>query len=283
MGRLGVPEPALLRRRATLVRALRTWLHDQGFVEIEVPVLVRSPALEEHLEALRVGEHGYLHTSPEFALKRVLASGLPRIFSLTPCFRAEEWGPLHATEFTMLEWYRIGTDYRGILEDCEALAGACAAALGVELPPARRATVAELWSELVGRPMPSDSTEMLRIWVTEVEPRLLQPTFVLDYPADQSAFAVVRGAVAERFELYWRGVELANAFTELLDPSELLERWTHSNEARIAAGRSPYPIDERLIEAVGRHPRAGGIALGVDRLAMLLLGVDDIRQLRVLG
>ncbi len=283
MNALGVPSPELLRRRAELVRAVRAWLWDHGFVEVEVPVLVRSPALEEHLEALQVADQGFLHTSPEFALKRVLASGLGRIFSITPCFRGEEWGPLHATEFTMLEWYRVGTDYRGILDDCEALVAACAETLGVDFPRPRRVTVAALWRELVDQPMPEDSDEMLRVWVTQVEPRLQEPTFVLDYPADQSAFAVVRGDIAERFELYWRGVELANAFTELLDPRELVERWTHSNEARRAAGREPHPIDQRLVEAVGRHPHAGGIALGVDRLAMLLLGVDDIRKLRVQG
>ena len=265
------------------MRALRAWLWDHGFVEIEVPVLVRSPALEEHLEALPVGDHGFLHTSPEFALKRVLAAGLPRIFSLTPCFRAEEWGPLHATEFTMLEWYRVGTDYRGILEDCEALVQACAASLGLEAPSFRRATVAELWDQHVGGEMPADSDEMLRAWVTHVEPALQEPTFVLDYPADQSAFSVIRGQVCERFELYWRGVELGNAFTELLDPTELVARWDKNNRVRSAMGRAPYPIDERLVQAVGRHPRAGGIAVGVDRLAMVLLGAQDIRELRVQG
>lgn len=260
------------------MRALRDGLHQQGFVEIEAPTLVRSPALEEHLEALRVGDL-WLHTSPEFALKRVLALGLPRIFSITPCYRAEEWGPLHSTEFTMLEWYRTGTDYRGIMQDCEGLLRAAARTIDLELPEFRHVTV----EEACGGPLPDDPTEAMRFWVNEVEQTLQQPTFVRDYPADQAAFATVRGTIAERFELYWKGTELGNAFTELLDPDELVQRWQANNRARQAAGRPPYPIDERVVAAVATHPRCGGMALGVDRLVMLLTGMPDIQHVRVDG
>ncbi len=260
------------------MRALREFLHGQGFVEIEAPTLVRSPALEEHLEALPVGDQ-WLHTSPEFALKRVLALGLPRIFAITPCYRAEEWGPLHSTEFTMVEWYRTGTDYRGIMEDCEGLVRAASESVGTELPEFRHLTVAEAYRG----PIPADPTEAMRLWVNEVEQTLQEPTFVRDYPADQAAFATLRGTIAERFELYWKGTELGNAFTELLDPEELVQRWQASNRARQTAGRSPYPIDDRLVTAVASHPRCGGMALGVDRLVMLLTGAKDIRHVRVEG
>lgn len=275
-------DPGLLRQRAALLHALRTWLRRHGYLEVDVPVRVRSPALEEHLEAFQVGEM-WLHTSPEFALKRVLASGLPRIYSLGPCFRDEEHGPHHSAEFTMLEWYRVGTDYRGIAADLEALCRSAGAALGVAVPAFAHLTWAQAWAAHVPHAVPDNAIEVFRSWVHHVEPALVAPTVVWDYPADQAAFATVRDGIAERFELYWRGIELGNAFTELRDPSELRDRWAACNAARDAAGRPPYPIDERLVSAVGSHGPAGGIAVGVDRLFQALLGLSDIHQGRVPG
>jgi len=268
------------------VRAIRERLWEQGFIEIEAPALVMSAALEEHLEALPVGgasPQRWLHTSPEFALKRVLAAGLPRIFSIGPCFRSEEQGPHHASEFTMLEWYRVGCDYRGIMDDLVALLGVTAASVGRALPEVEHLTVDEAYRRHSGGPADSDPVEAARTWVNDVELKLTAPTIVRDYPASEAAFSQVRGGIAERFELYWEGVELANAFTELLDPAELEARWAKNNLARVADRRPPHPVDHRLIEAVGRHPRCGGIAVGVDRLVMVLLGIDDIRDARVGG
>ena len=276
-----VPSSADLRARATLLGALRGWFTEHGFLEIDVPVLVRSGALEEHLEALAV-DGRFLHTSPEFALKRVLAAGLPRVYAITPCFRSEEHGRLHGTEFTMLEWYRTGVGYREIAEDLRGLLAVAASALDATLPPIDELTVAEAFARHAGG-RPEDPLEAQRSWVGEVEPRLDRPTLVWDYPADEAAFACVRGDVAERFELYWRGVELANAFSELGDGDELLERWQTNNTARARAGRPPHPVDERLVDAVRQHPRAGGIAVGVDRLLAVLLERDDIHSLRVGG
>jgi len=276
----GTPTVPVLRARAALLSALRAWLQHHGFLEIDVPVRVRSGALEEHLEALAVGEM-WLHTSPEFALKRVLAAGLPRIYAISPCFRGEEQGRLHATEFTMLEWYRSGVGYREIAEDLQGLLAAAAQAVGRTLPRVEHLTVAEAFSAAGGRP--SDPIEAQRLWVASVEPQLTAPTIVWDFPADEAAFATVRGGTAERFELYWNGVEIANAFTELTDATELRTRWARSNGAREAASRPPHPIDERLMRSVGTHPRAGGIAVGVDRLLAVLLERDDIHRLRVQG
>ena len=276
-----VPSTADLRARATLLGALRSWFASHGFLEIDVPVLVASGALEEHLEALAV-DGRFLHTSPEFALKRVLAAGLPRIYCITPCFRGEELGRLHGTEFTMLEWYRTGVGYREIADDLVALLAAAAAALAVRFPAVEHLSVADAYERHAGG-RPDDAIEAQRAWVAHVEPALVAPTIVWDYPADEAAFATVRGTVAERFELYWRGVELANAFSELGDADELRARWQANNRAREAAGRLPHPIDERLVDAVRHHPRAGGIAVGVDRLLAVLLGRDDIHPLRVGG
>jgi elongation factor P--(R)-beta-lysine ligase len=257
-------------------------MHLNGYLEIEVPVLVKSPALEEHLHPVRAG-NGYLHTSPEFAMKRVLAMGLPRIFSITPCFRDEEVGCHHGQEFTMLEWYRAGAGYREVMEECLGLLQDVAATVGVDIGETQTLTWAQAYVRYTGSEAPADEIEAMRVWVNDIEPKLQAPTFIIDYPANQAAFATVRGDIAERFELYWRGVELANAFTELLDPVELRERWSASGVARAEAGREPHPIDERVISAVSRHPRAGGIALGVDRLVMLLSGARSIHEVRLPG
>ncbi len=244
-------------------------------------MLVSSPAFEEHLHAVPVGDR-WLHTSPEFALKRVLAAGLPRIYSLGPCFREEEASPLHTREFTMLEWYRAGAGYREIMDEVESLLLHLARISGLGIPSVERVRWHEAFKHHAGG-IPDTDDEALRIWVEKVETRFLAPTIVYDYPASMAAFARVRGKVAERFELYWQGVELANAFTELLDSQELLRRWNHNNENRIAAGRTAYPVDERLLAAVAQHPQTGGIAVGWDRLVMLLLEAPDIQSVQVPG
>ena len=261
----------------------RTWFHLHGYLEINPPTAVRSPALEEHLFAPRVGEL-FLHTSPEFALKRVLAKGLPRVYSICPCFREEEWGPLHTSEFTMVEWYRAGCGYREIMDEVEELVTVVATQLDRPVPkPFRRMSYADAYVEYTGKRAPEDGIEEQRVWVNDVEPHLIEPTFIVDYPAKDAAFAATRGDVSERFELFINGVELANAFSELLNPDELLVRWTRNNRSREESGRQGHPIDERVLEAVARHPRAGGVALGFDRLLMVLLGLSDIREIQIPG
>lgn len=255
-------------------------MHAWGYLEMQVPVRVRSPGMERHLHGMAAGDH-WLHTSPEFSLKRVLAAGLPRIYFLGPCFRDEESGPLHTTEFTMLEWYRAGAGYREIMAELEALLTAACQALALSTPEFVHTTWHDAFQRHVGQPAPKDTDEALRLWVERVEPALIEPTLVRDYPADMAALSSVRGEICERFELYWKGVELANAYSELTDPKEAEKRWTKENEAREEANRAPHPVDARVIDAIGRHPQSGGIALGVDRLALVLLGLSDIRETRL--
>lgn len=258
------------------MRALREHLWAEGFLEVEPPVLVDGPALEATLEPVRA-EGGYLHTSPEFALKRALALGLPRIFALTPCFRGEEWGPLHGREFTMLELYLANTSYLDLVPVVESLVAAGAAAVGVPAPRFARRTVAELFGGVV----PEDDDAFFRAWVERIDPALVEPTFVLDWPARQAALATVRGTVAERVEVYLGGLELGNGFTELLDGEELRARFEASAAARRADGREPHPVDEGVIAASATMPRCAGIAIGVDRLVMALTGARDIAEVRL--
>lgn len=267
---------ALLRARATVLRALHTTLWAEGFVLLEPPVLVSGPALEENLEAVACGG-GFLHTSPEFALKRAVAAGLPRLYAITPVFREEELGRHHAREFTLLELYLQNANYLDLIPLVEALVHAAADALGVARPAFSRTTVAALF----GGAVPDDDDTFFRRWVEAIDPTLTAPTWVLDFPARHAALAEVRGEVAERLELYLGGLELANGFSELRDGDELRRRFEASAAARRARGRVPHPTDEGVIAATARLPRAAGIAVGVDRLVMALTGARDIRDVRL--
>jgi lysyl-tRNA synthetase class 2 len=266
--------PELLRSRATVLRALRQWFDAHGYLEIHTPLLVPSPALEEHLEAVKVGDR-FLHTSPEFAMKRVLAAGLPRIYQIGPCFREEEAGVHHAREFTMLEWYRAGAGTAELMDEVEALIGTAAEALG-QAPPlfTRRAIDSLIKDE-------GDPDAWFHTWVDRVEPTLTAPTIVHGYPPWQAALARIRDGRADRFEVYLGGIELGNAFAELLDAQELRDRWQASSAARAKAGRPPHPVDEAFLDAVARMPRCAGIAIGIDRLIMALTGAAHIADVQV--
>ncbi len=267
---------ALLRARAAVLSALRATLGREGFLEVQPPVLVRSPALEANLEGVACAD-GFLHTSPEFALKRVLAAGLPRIYAMVPSFRSEEAGRHHSREFTMLELYLNNANYLDLIPLVEALVLAAAAALGVAIPNFTRTTVAELF----GGDTPPDDDEFFRRWVTEVDPRLTAPTWVLDFPARHAALAEVRGDVCERLELYLGGLELANGYSELRDGVELRRRFAQSAKVRLESGRSPHPTDEGVISASDRFPRTAGIAIGIDRLVMALTDTSDIADVQI--
>ena len=190
---------------------------------------------------------------------------------------------MHTREFTMVEWYRAGAGYLELIDDVKEVVSACATTLGTVLPPFETWSYADLFERFGGGVAPEDPLERQRVWVNDIEQRLNAPTFVTDYPADEAAFSEIRGPIAERFEFYFKGVELANAFSELRDPVELRDRWEANNAARERQGFAPHPIDERLVQAVGAHPRAAGIALGLDRLVYVLCNLDDIRQSQIPG
>ena len=288
-----------LRARAVALAATRRWFERNGYLEIPTPSLVESPAMEEHLFAV-AAEGGHLRTSPEFALKRVVASGLPRVYELGPCWREDEHGPWHRREFWMLEWYRAGASLTDLMDEVESLVEAVAEALHRPVPsPWRRATVRELFAERTGiDPLTASTADLssrddnwddafFRRWLEDVEPTFTGALFVRQWPASQAALSTVRtdgnAPYAERFEAFLHGVELANAFHELIDPIEQRRRFELSNEARRAAGHPPHPVDEALIQAVGRMPKTSGIALGFDRLVAALCGWPSIGTGRVDG
>lgn len=285
----------VLRLRATLHKRIRAFFDERGFLEVDTPAVVPSPGLDVHLSAFDVrdvdGSHiGWLATSPEYQMKRLLARGADRIYQLGKSFRAEEQGKLHEREFMMLEWYRANASSDDVMHDTETLVHHLATALRSDLSdelcePWPRLTVAEAIEEYAGAqsvPLAEDEEQFFRVWVEQVQPRLgvEGPVFVTRWPASMASLARLHpDGTADRFEAFYRGVELCNGFGELTDPTEQRARFEADRSKRRALGKPVYPIDERFLEALrAGMPRSGGNALGVDRLLMLLAGADTIQD-----
>lgn len=312
-----------LETRGRVLRAVRDVFAARDFVEVETPALQRSPGLEPHLKAFatmldRPGEGSvpmFLHTSPEYAMKKLLVAGVPRLFQLTHCFRNGERGATHHPEFTMLEWYRAGAAYLDLIDDCQALLRAAGAALfswqGHVCDPHaawQRLTVAEAFARHCGidilatgesvealaaaaqplgiAPHHGDSWEDLffRIFLAAIEPKLGigAPTVLYEYPIAMAALARAKPGdprLCERFELYVCGLELANAFGELTDAAEQRQRFARDQATKRALYGETYPVDEDFVAALqfGLPPSAG-IALGFDRLVMLAAGASHIED-----
>lgn len=309
--RLGPERATRLRQRAAIAAAIRRFFDGRGFLEVDTPLVVPSPGMELHLRAVPAGRGDWLITSPEYHMKRLLAGGLEKIYTVCKCFRGEEAGAHHNREFTMLEWYRAWDTLDTIARDTEELVASCAEAIGgaavdVE-PPWERMPVADAMEQWAGvRVRGDEEPEVLRerviaagidvgqarawddvffcAFVDRVDPaiaRRARPLLLVDWPAPLAALARRNpdGATAERFEAYVGGLELANAFGELTDAAEQRARFEAEVAARAARGLDVYPIDDKLMAALAEGiPDAGGIALGVDRLAMVLTGARDIRE-----
>ncbi len=306
------PRRAALRLRSELLGATRQFFRDREFLEIEAPVLVRSPGLEVHIRAVEAGG-GYLSTSPEYALKRLLVAGLERVFSLGKCFRAEERGAHHSVEFSMLEWYRANQSLEAIETDCEELIRSLSSGSLVvgakEIDTAadwKRLPVRDLFADCASIEMRGDESDesflakvraaghdvgsatafddvFYTVWLDKIDPLLARqsvPVFVTDWPSRLAALARENpndGSVVERFELYIGGVELANAFGELTDAATQRARFEQEQRERAARGLPVYPIDEKFLAALEEGmPPSAGVALGFDRLVMLLAGAASI-------
>jgi lysyl-tRNA synthetase class 2 len=306
---------ARLRHRSAMLARLRAFLAERGFLEVQTPLLSDEMIPELHIDPFTVGggapEKGtvplFLQASPELPMKRLLTQGLPAIYEITRSFRRGERGRWHHPEFTIVEWYRAGdrlADGMQLLDElCQAVAGA---------PPAVRTSYAEAFrryadvdphgasceeleeaAKHLGVPIPEvlrrgDRDEWLNVLLAmRVEPQLgtAAPEMLFDYPASQAALAAtaVRDGgveVAERFELYWRGVELANGYHELTDGAALRRRLIAVNAARVADSRAALPLPERLLTAMENPgmPACCGCALGFDRLVALACGAGSIDE-----
>lgn len=297
----GVPPLRNLALRSRALDAIRAFFRAHGFLEIETPVRIPAPALELYIDALSAGQGAWLRTSPELHMKRLLAAGCNRIFQIGPCFRAGEQGRRHNPEFTMLEWYRAQAGYLDILADCEELLRQVVMVAtgrtqllyrGVMIDlaaPWPRLTVREAFRRYAGwDPVAAYDADRFDLdMVNLVEPALPRdrPCVLMDYPVPAAALARIRADdqnVAERWELYFGGLELANAYGELVDGAVQRTRFEACATARRCLGKEIYPLDESFLRAleVGLPP-CGGIALGVDRLMMLLCDTDDIMDVRM--
>jgi lysyl-tRNA synthetase class 2 len=321
---------ANLAARGRILAAVRNFFADGGFIEVETPALQVSPGMEPHLRAFatilndpRAGmsRSRYLHTSPEFAMKKLLAGGETRIWQLCHVFRDGERGATHHPEFSMIEWYRAGATYRELMDDCETLLRRCQSqppltwhgATADANRPFERLTVVEAFrryvnidileaapdparpdlallaaaAETIGiAPHPGDDWEDLyfRIFLEHIEPHLGigAPTILYDYPVSMAALSRRKPddpRLAERFELYVCGLEVANAFSELTDPAEQRARFVADQARKQSLYGETYPIDEDFLAALEHGlPDCAGIALGFDRLVMLCTGASDIEE-----
>jgi lysyl-tRNA synthetase class 2 len=292
-----------------MLAAIRSFFAKRHVLEVETPALspagVTDPAIESVVATVRSlgSARQYLHTSPEFAMKRLLAAGSGDIYQLCRVFRDDELGRWHQPEFTLLEWYRVGWDERALMtEVAEVVATACAAAGRNSPAPVVRMTYAQALERALGAPPEAPAPELLRLLaakgidapsglehdavldlafgtvvVAGFDPDAL--TLVCDYPATQAALARLKPTsppVAARFEAFSGGIELANGFHELTDAAEQRRRFVSERERRIASGRHAPPLDEQLLAALPSLPDCAGVALGFDRLVALATGKHSV-------
>lgn len=272
----------ILERRAAIVRGIRRFFDERDFVEVETPVWIAAPAPEEHIDCPPVAEGGYLRASPELQMKKLLAAGMERLYQIGPCFRAGEKGDRHNPEFTMIEWYRRNATYLDIQKDLEELFSS----LSSSPVSFTVLTVREAYRDFAEWD-PWEKWDQDRFdfdMATKIEPAIQQMgggVFLRDYPPQAASLALLRGDVAERWEFYWEGIELANCFTELCDAAEQKRRFEKAKEARKLLKESDYPIDCEFIDSLPLIKSAAGVALGVDRLVMVLTGFKKITDIRV--
>ena len=285
-----------LKVRARTIEGIRRFFRRRDYLEVTTPVRIPAPAPEPHIDAVPSGGW-FLQTSPEIAMKRLLSAGYGKIFQICPCFRAAERGSRHLPELTMLEWYAPEVDYLHMMAECEDLLLFLSRHLGrgdkilyrgktIDLcGPWERITVDEAFLQYTGH----SAGEALRRGTFDeemafsIEPALRKdrPVILHDYPASQAALARLKPgdpAVAERFEIYIGGLELANAFTELTDPEEQRERFIRDREERKKSGKTDYPLPEPFLRELEHMPPSSGVALGVDRLVMLFTGAAAIDE-----
>ena len=297
----------ILKERAKIVGAIRRFFDDQGFVEVETAVRIPAPAPEEHIDCPPVVGGGYLRASPELQMKKLLAGGMDRIYQIGPCFREGEKGSRHNPEFTMIEWYRRKADYLDIRNDLEILvsrlfAGNREQGTGnrLDLSTSQLLNFSTLkvrdayrdhagwdpWTEW-------DQDRFDFDMATKIEPAIKSiggGVFLMDYPPQAASLAKLSRpskhpslpdfSYAERWEFYWDGLELANCFTELCDRDEQLKRFEKAKDARKLLKESDYPLDYEFIDSLSRIEHAAGVALGIDRLVMILTKTKEISAVR---
>lgn len=290
----------LLRERAKIVQAIRRFFDEREFVEVETAVRIPAPAPEEHIDCPPVVGGGYLRASPELQMKKLLAAGMDKIYQIGPCFREGERGSRHNPEFTMIEWYRRGANYLDIKRDLESLLE------GLVVADSRSGRaegenillrVRDAYLRYAGWDPWEGDWDQDRFdfdMATKIELAIKElggGVFLMDYPPQAASLAKLTTTLpttnnprpttyAERWEFYWDGMELANCFTELCDRDEQKLRFEKAKEARKLLKEADYPIDSEFIDCLPKIENAAGVALGVDRLVMVLTKMKEISAVR---
>jgi len=301
----------LLEERHRINQLIRLFFISRGYIEVETPTVVQSPGMEPNLDPFETvvskpDETKYfagLITSPEYSMKKILAKGMEKIFTICKVFRnKEEFGGSHNSEFTLLEWYSQGVDYQICMNETEELIKICAKEFGQDLSDFHRVRVRDLFLENIGIDLDNASKKDLqdvckkldirtdesdtesdlfyRLFLEKIEPNFGEdPIFIYDYPAHQAALSqkTTDGKYGQRFELYWKGLELCNGYTELVDEKEQRKRFEEEISERSLMKKRVWPIDEELISALPKikNPTFGN-ALGIDRLHMALIETKEI-------
>ena len=287
---------ANLALRSRIIQAVRDYFTSRNFLEVETPLLIPAPAPEPFIIAQTAGD-GYLQTSPELCMKRLMAAGYPKLFQICKCFRKGERGKRHLEEFSMLEWYEARADYRDLMRHCEALFRCIGDRLGtngrlhyknrqIDLSlPWERMSVGAAFDRYAPMTMEAAlaSDQFDEMIAFEIEPQLgnHSPVFLYDYPAAACPLAAPRPDqphLAQRFELYVAGLELCNGFTELTDPAEQRRRFAEELERRKQSSEPVTPMPETFLDDLARMPPAAGNALGLDRLVMLFADAHSIDE-----
>ena len=286
--------------RANIIKAIREFFWNRGFLEVETPLLIPANAPEEHINPITpLPSSWQLQTSPEICMKRLLCRGHKQLFQISHCWRSEERGTRHLSEFTMLEWYRADSDYQALMDDCKALLQHIAVICMPDDPVYhhksckidpflswRRISVTEAFLRF-GHTNVFDCLQKglyEEILTSIIEPTLAdfsEPVILMDYPAELAALARLKpdqNILAERFELYLGGLELANGFSELNDHVEQRRRFEEANRRRIENGNTEMILPEPFLRDLAGMPDSAGIALGVDRLVMLAVGAESIDE-----
>jgi len=291
-----------LETRCRVLRLIRAFFESEGFLEVQTPLLTAAPAPEVHIRPIPADSGRFLSTSPELHMKRLLAAGFEKIFQVTTAFRAGERGRLHLPEFTILEWYRSGANYKDLQQDCQNLVRftcrAIAPESGLHFRGARldfegrweRCSVREALRKFAGwDPGPNPDQDRFDLdMVQKVETNLgfPVPCILEDYPRSQAALARIKPQdpeVAERFELFWAGIEIANGFSELTDPEEQRTRFQSAIARKKQMEGISYPLPCAFLESLQHLGPCAGIAFGVDRFVMLLSDAESIDDVVAFG
>jgi len=288
---------SVLHRRAQVLQAIRIYFSERGFLEVETPFRIPANAPEEYIDPVPTLSW-QLQTSPEICMKRLLCRGYDKIFQICRCWRSDERGSRHLSEFTMLEWYRSDADYHDLMQDCLGLlqyvadsctTDSCFTRNSLKINPhqtwqffsVQEAFLQFTKAEALGSVKNGLFDELL---TAEIEPAFEKfevPVILQDYPAQLAALARLKSDTpdfAERFELYVGGLELANGFSELTDPLEQRTRFEEANLMRQQLGKTKLPLPEPFLTELSAMPSSAGIALGIDRLVMLTTGAERIDQ-----